>query len=287
MTEPTVLAIPFFIGSMAIEAWVLSRRQHGYELKDWAASLSGGLGSLVVNGALKGALFAWYTFLSRYAVWNPGAGVLGWVLLVLCEDLCYYAYHRASHEVRFLWSSHVVHHSSERYTLGTALRQSWTAGFVHFAFWSPLPLLGFAPENIMLMSSFSLLYQYWIHTETIGKLGPIEWIFNTPSHHRVHHGSNPQYLDRNHAGILIVWDRLFGTFEPEGEKVVYGLTKPVKSYNPVWIQVHEMFAIGRDVLRARSVGDAWRALVSMKGSGGAMEDAGVSAGMTPRADRAA
>ena len=265
MTEPTVLAIPFFLTSMLVEGWVLSRRHHGYELKDTLASLSGGLGSLVVNGALKGVLFAWYAWLFEHRVWDPGTGWLAWLLLVPAEDFCYYWYHRASHEVRLLWATHVVHHSSERYTLGTALRQSWTAPAPHFFFWAPLPLLGFRPELIMLMSSFSLIYQYWIHTETIGTLGPLEWVMNTPSHHRVHHGSNPQYLDRNHAGIFIVWDRLFGTFEPEREKVVYGLTKPVKSYHPLWLQVHELVAIARDVAGAKSLGDAARALVSMRG----------------------
>ena len=264
MTEPTVLAIPFFLASLLGEAFVLSRRGRGYGLKDTLASLSGGLGSLVVNGALKGVLFAWYSFLFEHRVWDAGTGWIAWVLLVPAEDLCYYWYHRASHEIRFLWATHVVHHSSERYTLGTALRQSWTAPIPHFFFWAPLPLLGFRPELIMLMSSFSLLYQYWIHTETIGTLGPLEWVMNTPSHHRVHHGSNPQYLDRNHAGIFIVWDRLFGTFEPEREKVVYGLTKNVKSFNPLWLQVHELVQIARDVAAAPSLKGAFLAACSMR-----------------------
>ena len=192
------------------------------------------------------------------SVVDVGSGVLAWVLLVVAEDLCYYAYHRVSHEVRLFWAGHVVHHSSRRYTLGTALRQSWTAPVLGMVFWMPLPLLGFRPEWVALMSSFSLLYQYWIHTETIGRLGPLEWVMNTPSHHRVHHGSNPQYIDRNHAGIFIVWDRLFGTFEPEGEKVVYGLTRDVGTYNPVTLQLHEFRAIAHDVQRASSFGEALR-----------------------------
>ncbi len=264
MTDPTVLAIPFFVSTMALEGWVLRRRGRGYELKDTLASLSGGLGSLVVNGLLAGGLLAWYRWLYERRLCDPGGGWLAWALLVPAEDVCYYWYHRASHELRLLWATHVAHHSSERYTLATALRQSWTAPLPHFLFWAPLPLLGFRPENIMLMSAFSLIYQYWIHTETIGRLGPLEWVMNTPSHHRVHHGSNPQYLDRNHGGIFIVWDRLFGTFEPERERVVYGVTKPVGSYHPVWIQAHELVAIAREVTQARGLGEAWRAVWSMR-----------------------
>lgn len=260
MSEPTVWAIPAFLLSMAVEAFVLSRRGEGYEAKDTAASLSGGLGSLVVKAPLKGVtLMIWYA-LYQHRIFEIPSGAAGWVMLIFAEDFCYYWFHRVCHEVRFFWATHVVHHSSVRYTLSTALRQSWTAPLVGFPFWLPLPLLGFRPENVLLMTSFSLLYQYWIHTETIGKLGPIEWIFNTPSHHRVHHGSNRQYLDRNHAGIFILWDRLFGTFEPEGEKVVYGLTKNVQSFHPVTIQVHELVDIARDVREARGAREVLHAI---------------------------
>jgi sterol desaturase/sphingolipid hydroxylase (fatty acid hydroxylase superfamily) len=148
----------------------------------------------------------------------------------------------------------VVHHSSQRYNLGTALRQTWTGFFMSFIFWLWLPLVGFPPIMVMTMQAVSLLYQFWVHTELVRRLGPLEWVMNTPSHHRVHHGSNQRYLDRNHAGVLIIWDRLFGTFEREGEKVIYGLTKNINSYNPLRIAFHEWIDIWNDVRKA----DTWR-----------------------------
>ena len=277
MTEPTIVAIPFFLASLAIEAFVLFRQGHGYEGKDTAASLSGGLGSLVVKGALKAVWFGLFAWLYQYRFFDLGMGALAWLLIIPAEDFCYYWYHRVSHEVRFFWAGHVVHHSSRRYTLATALRQSWTAPVLGMVFWMPLPLLGFRPEMVALMSSFSLLYQYWIHTETIGKLGPLEWVMNTPSHHRVHHGSNPQYIDRNHAGIFIVWDRLFGTFEPEVEKVVYGLTKDVGTYNPVTLQFGEFGDLVRDVRSARSASEALHSIFGNPAS------VGKARGATPAA----
>ena len=260
MHEPTILAIPIFLLSMAIEGFVLYREGRGYQAADTAASLSGGLGSVVVKGATRVLWFGLFMFLYEHRVFDFGVSIASIVALILAEDFCYYWYHRTSHEVRVFWAGHVAHHSSERYTLSTALRQSWTAPIMGVVFWMPLPLLGFRPEHVALMSSFSLLYQYWIHTETIGTLGPFEWFMNTPSHHRVHHGSNPQYIDRNHAGIFIIWDRLFGTFEPEVEKVRYGLTKPVGTYNPLVIQFHEFIDIARDVKNARSVREALHAI---------------------------
>ena len=181
---------------------------------------------------------------------NVGTGWPAWVALFFLEDLSYYVFHRVHHESRFFWASHVVHHSSQRYNLSTALRQTWTP-MTGIAFWAPLALLGFHPWMVLTEMSVSLLYQFWIHTEAIDRLPrPVELVFNTPSHHRVHHASNPQYLDRNYAGILIVWDRLFGTFEPEVERPVYGLTTNIATYNPARIAFHEFAAIFRDVRAA-------------------------------------
>ena len=253
MREPTVLAIPIFVLTMAIEAFVLRRKGQPYDLKDTATSLSGGIGKLVVDTFAKGFTFAVFSILYEHRIASLGDGVGGAVALVLCEDLCFYMYHRTCHEVRLFWAIHVVHHSSDRYTLATALRQSWTSPFMGFFFWMPLPLLGFRPEHVALAGALSLLYQYGLHTETIGRLGVFEWVMNTPSHHRVHHGSNPQYIDRNHAGIFISWDRLFGTFEPEVEKPVYGLTKPVGTHNPVRVQFDEFVAIVRDAVQAKNL----------------------------------
>ena len=179
------------------------------------------------------------------------AATLGW-------DFIYYWNHRFMHESRYMWAIHVVHHSSERYNLSTALRQPVADALGTFVPYSLMALLGLQPELIAQARGINLLYLYWIHTDTIRRLGPFEKVFNTPSHHRVHHGSNKQYLDRNHGSILIAWDRLFGTFEPEAEPVVYGLTKNLDTFNPARVAGHEHFEMLRDVSRSES----WRERLS-------------------------
>ena len=176
--------------------------------------------------------------------------IFSYVEITRLDDFSYYWFHRTSHENRFFWASHVVHHSSKHYHLSTALRQTWTGSFYSFIFWLWLPLIGFHPGMIIFQMSISLLYQFWIHTELIQKMPKwIELFFNTPSHHRVHHGSNPIYLDKNHAGILIIWDKLFGTFQPElkSEKVQYGLVVNIKTYNPIFIAFNEWGALFKDL----------------------------------------
>jgi len=182
-----------------------------------------------------------------------GTGVLAVAGAIAAWDALYYWNHRFMHESRWLWAIHVVHHSSERYNLSTALRQPVADAFGMFLPYGALSLLGFRPRLIETAREVNLLYQYWIHTEAVAKLGPLEEVLNTPSHHRVHHGSNRQYLDRNHGSILIIWDRLFGTFEREDEPVVYGLTKNIDSFNPARIATHEHADILADVSRA----DTW------------------------------
>ena len=249
-----VYAIPAFVLTMVLEAWWLHRRSRaghlGYAPKDTAASLAMGVGNLLASLPPKALAFAFFLWLYEHRLFDVGTGLLAWAALFVLEDLCYYAFHRAHHEVRFLWAAHVNHHSSERYNLSTALRQSWTTPLTGPIFWAPLPLLGFHPAMILVAQTVSLLYQYWIHTETIRSLGPLEAVFNTPSHHRVHHGSDDRYLDRNHGGILIVWDRLFGTFEPEQETPRYGIRKNLTTYNPFAIAFHEWAAMLRDVAGA-------------------------------------
>jgi sterol desaturase/sphingolipid hydroxylase (fatty acid hydroxylase superfamily) len=266
MKDPVLFAIPFFLLTMALEAFAVRRRGTPYAGKDTLTSLSGGLGFLAVDALARGAVLALYDRVWQHRLVDLGALAWSYPLLFVLEDLCYYAYHRTSHEVRLFWAGHVAHHSSLHYNLSTALRQSWTEPFFGWIFWLPLPLLGFRPEVIFLQQSVSLLYQYWIHTETIARLGPFEWIFNTPSHHRVHHGSDAQYLDKNHGGILIVWDRLFGTFQEEREKPTYGLTKNVGTFHPVVVQAHELVAIARDVAHAKSVRVALRAVFAGPGA---------------------
>jgi sterol desaturase/sphingolipid hydroxylase (fatty acid hydroxylase superfamily) len=259
--DPTLYAIPFFLVTLAIEPFLLARAQRsgrsvaGYEWRDTLASIGMGLVSLVFVGIINVGVFATAELLWRHRLCDLGGGPLAWTVAILGWDLSYYAYHRVEHENRLLWGCHVNHHSSRRYNLSTALRQPWTPvlGIVFYPIWS---LVGVAPWMVMVSGGLNLIYQYWVHTEAIDRLpGWFEAVFNTPSHHRVHHGSNPQYLDRNYGGILIVWDRLFGSFEPEVEAVRYGLTKNIESYSLLTIAFHEYLAIALDLYRAKSFGE--------------------------------
>ncbi|HZW63840.1 MAG TPA: sterol desaturase family protein [Flavobacteriaceae bacterium] len=254
-----VWAIPFFILAMLLELYVTTRDKFktakGYTAKDAFASITMGLGNVFLGFVSKvlvlGAFFLLY---ENFRLFTIPITWWSFVLLFFADDFSYYWFHRISHECRIFWASHVVHHSSEYYNLSTALRQTWSGGFYTFVFWLWLPLLGFHPAMILLQMSISLLYQFWIHTETIDKMPKwFEAIMNTPSHHRVHHGSNPLYLDRNHAGILIIWDKLFGTFQPEveSEKVTYGLVKNINSYHPLKIAFIEWVYLFKDVFRGK------------------------------------
>ncbi|MCW2585746.1 MAG: sterol desaturase [Frankiales bacterium] len=255
-----LLAIPGFVALLLLELAVLragqaqERRLLGYDRADTRTSLAMGTGSLVVNGAWR---LAEVVILGAAAALSPldlGHGWVAWLVALVGIDLCYYWDHRAGHQIRLLWASHVVHHSSERYNLSTALRQTWTGEYT-VLFFLPVALLGVPVELVLASWSINLLYQFWIHTEAIDKLwAPLEWVLNTPSHHRVHHGTQPQYLDRNYGGILIVWDRLFGSFEPEGERVRYGLTTNIATHNPLRVATHEYVALWRDLRTAGS----WR-----------------------------
>ncbi|MFE5258604.1 sterol desaturase family protein [Streptomyces coelicoflavus] len=255
MIPAVVYAIPAFLLLVAVEAlsyrFLPDDEERGYEPRDTVTSMSMGAGSQVVGLPWKAFTIVAYAALFTLAPWQLSpASAWTWVLLFFGDDLAYYVFHRSHHRVRVLWASHVVHHSSVRFNLSTALRQSWTP-MTTLPFWLPLALLGIPPWMILLQQSVSLVYQFFLHTERVDKLWrPIEFILNTPSHHRVHHGSNNAYLDRNYGGILIIWDRLLGTFEPEGERVVYGLTKNIDTYNPLRVAFHEYAATWRDVRTA-------------------------------------
>jgi sterol desaturase/sphingolipid hydroxylase (fatty acid hydroxylase superfamily) len=234
---------------------------------------AGGVAAVVAGGLAITTTFASRTTADR--LWRRrvgrdlGTGPLAVAAAVLGWDFIYYWNHRFMHESRYMWAIHVVHHSSERYNLSTALRQPVADAFGTFVPYSLLCLLGFRPELVASARGVNLLYQYWIHTDAIRRLGPFESVLNTPSHHRVHHGSNPQYLDRNHGSILIVWDKLFGTFEPEGDTVVYGLTKNIDTFDPVRIATHEH----ADMLRDVAASTTWRERLSfvLRGPGWAYE----------------
>ena len=268
-------AIPVFFLLMLLEGIVLTREakedaidrageaaaRKGYALKDTVTSLTMGLASQVVLAVITLLGLGGYLVLWNLTPLDLGTGWVAWTVAILGKDFVFYWFHRASHESRLLWAGHVVHHSSEHFNLSTALRQQWTP-LTAWPFGAVLILLGVNPALFVLSTSINLLYQFWIHTEAIDKLWrPIEYVFNTPSHHRVHHGMNPQYLDKNYGGILIVFDRLFGSFEPEVEKVRYGITKPIDSYNPFWVAIHEYVAIVRDMRGDRRWGDRLTRLV--------------------------
>lgn len=251
MFNPVVIAIPFFALTIGAEAWYAYRtRSDIYDKKDAWNNIFIGFASVAFGalfGLFIGAIYAFAYTLAPFKF--PADAWWTWIILFFVDDFAYYWFHRISHESRLFWNFHVVHHSSEQYNLSVAVRQSWFSGLLHWVFYAPLMLLGFAPWMFLVIHGFNLIYQFWIHTKLVGKLGPLETIFNTPSHHRVHHGVNDQYLDKNYAGVLIVWDRMFGSFVTETEEPRYGIIKPVNSFNPLWINTHawfEMFAAIRE-----------------------------------------
>lgn len=255
---PVILyyAIPFFVLLLSIEAWFSYKEsKHLYHTKDTFGSLGLGIGNVITGFFTKALIFGFFTFLYNHRIFQLDIGVWWyWILLFFADDFSYYWFHRISHHVNYFWASHVVHHSSRQYNLAAALRQTWTGNATGaFLFWAWMPLVGFHPIWILFMQQISLIYQFWIHTETIYKLpAPIEFIFNTPSHHRVHHGSDIKYLDKNHAGILVIWDRLFGSFKAEEERPVYGLTINIESYNPAVLAFKTWGALLHKVLHAGS-----------------------------------
>ena len=265
----TTYAIPAYILLIIVELvsyrFLPDEDEQGYTVRDTATSLSMGLGYVVLNIGWSLLYLAAYdgvhdlTPLHIGSSWPAAVGVfVGW-------DFFYYWEHRANHRVRLLWASHINHHSSRHFNLSTALRQPWT-GIGSLPFGLPLVALGFSPAAIFTAQAANLLYQFWIHTERIGTMWrPVEAVMNTPSHHRVHHGSNRRYLDRNYAGVFIVWDRMFRTFTPETERVVFGLTKNIETYNPLRVAFHEYAAIGRDLKAVSTLRDRWTVLFGSPG----------------------
>ena len=275
-------SIPFFFLLMGLEVAVSARGDKRlHRLNDSVADLSCGILSQisgVFTKLLTVGIYIWVG--SRWGVqewwgvvpsWPEGVPfasfpgfpwfrvrlpeLLSWSAVFVLVDLAYYWSHRLSHRINLLWAGHVVHHSSEEYNLAVALRQSSLHGLFTWIFYLPLALVGIPWEMFTACYALNLVYQFWIHTRAVGILSPAaEWILNTPSHHRVHHGINPEYLDRNYAGVFIVWDRLFGSFQPEEDEPVYGITKPLRSWNPLWANVHVFWDIFRDLLDA----EGWR-----------------------------
>lgn len=265
------LAIPFFFLLMAVEAIALRRKgiRRAYRFTDSITNLSCGVGQQVLEPFLKGISLYPYVWLWEHARITDVSmrSPVAWVLVIVAGDLAYYTYHRACHRIGFLWAIHAVHHQSEEYNLSVALRQPWFQTLVSPFFYLPLAVVGVPPAMLLGAITIDTLYQFWIHTRAIGRLGPLEWVLNTPSHHRVHHGIDPAYLDKNYAGIFIVWDRLFGTFEPEGREPVYGTVKESKSLDPSWVNFEgwlELLAMsqrtrkGADKIRVWFAPPEWR-----------------------------
>jgi sterol desaturase/sphingolipid hydroxylase (fatty acid hydroxylase superfamily) len=260
--NPIALAIPFFLLLIGVEVAVaIHRRRVVHHLADALADLGCGIAQQVALVFFAASLLALYAAIQdRYSVLEFSEGSLWpWLIAFVYVDLAYYWWHRASHEVNLFWAAHAVHHQSEDYNLAVALRQGIVTSFTSLPFNLPLALFGVPTSVYAAMLAISLLYQFWIHTELVGRLGAAEWVLNTPSHHRVHHAVNPRYLDRNYAAILIVWDRLFGTFAEERERPVYGTTKPIASFHPLWAQVHEFAVVAR---KAREL-PRWRDRVAI------------------------
>ncbi|MEM7097671.1 MAG: sterol desaturase family protein [Pseudomonadota bacterium] len=260
----TSIIVPFFLIALVVESWLSRRRRLGlYQGKDFIVSMTMLVFASLVDAIPKVCAFLVFFVLHEI---SPLRDVVerqwwAWGLLFFLDDFIYYWFHRANHDVRLLWAGHVPHHSSQKLNLGTALRQGVTERVHKYFFWLPLPLLGFDPLMIFLMIGLNLFYQFWIHTELVGRLpSVIESVFNTPSHHRVHHASNVRYLDCNLGGVLIVWDRLFGTFSPEddAEPVRYGLTHNIRSFNPFLVAFGEYRRMCSDCLSADRWVDRWR-----------------------------
>jgi len=252
------VAIPIFFLLIGVESWLGRRRGVAlYEFADSITDLSCGIGQQVTQVFLKGAQILLYVVIfERLRLFDaPATTWWSWVALLVLLDLGYYAFHRASHRVNFIWATHVVHHQSEEFNLAVALRQSVLQSLFSTPFYLPLALLGFPPLMFVGARTINTLYQFWIHTRLVGRLGPLEWVLNTPSHHRVHHGINPKYIDRNYAGMFIVWDRLFGTFEVEEEEPAYGTVKPLASWNPLWANVDYWVTQWKMAAATRRLGD--------------------------------
>lgn len=252
---PVEYAIPFFILLIVLEMiWARRNAPQKYEPRDTLTSLALGVGSTAAGALTAGIVAAAAVWLFQHRVATIGWAWWAWIACFVLDDFNYYWAHRTGHRVRWFWAAHVNHHSSQHYNLSTALRQTWT-GFIALSFvfriWPAF--IGFDPVMIATCGAVNLIYQFWIHTEAVGRLPRwFEAVMNTPSHHRVHHAINPVYLDRNYAGVFIVWDRLFRTFQPErdDQRIQYGIVRQLGSFNVLWAVFHEWIEIAKDVWRA-------------------------------------
>ncbi len=255
LPDPVQYAVPGFIILVLAEMLVArARDKQRYEPKDTLTSLSLGLGSTIAGALVGGMAYAIAVWVAQFAVFQIGYAWYWFVICFVIDDLAYYAFHRSAHRVRWFWASHVIHHSSQHYNLSTALRQTWTGFFsLGFLFRLPLFLIGFPPAMVFFVAGINLIYQFWIHTEIVDRMPRwFEAIMNTPSHHRVHHATNPRYLDSNYAGVFIIWDKMFGSYvaERDDDRPRYGIVKQLGSFNLLWAAFHEWIGIAKDVWAA-------------------------------------
>ena len=250
MSELTQVASVVIITVILSElVFQLVKRSKVYDVKDSLVNLFIGLlGSALMKGIWTGLMFAGFTSLFALTPLRLDASKWWyWPLALIVSDFCYYWYHRFGHELRIFWGTHSIHHSSEDYNLSTSVRLSWLESSFRWIFWAPVPLMGVAPVNAVIAYFIIRYYQVWLHTRKFKSIPVFEQIFTVPSHHRVHHGTNPQYIDKNYGGCLIIWDKLFGTFQKEEEAVVYGVLKPIETYNPIRINFDEYVSLIKDV----------------------------------------
>lgn len=272
--DPVIWSIPIFFLLIGIELVfdAVKRRREGkgfYRLNDAFANISCGVIDQSTGVFVKvftiGAYAVTYELFQNWVPWDMQENWLSFAILFVSADLAYYWSHRLGHEVNLFWTGHVVHHQSEEYNLSVALRQGSFQKLLLFWVYLPLAMIGFPPEWFVVSMGFNLLYQFWIHTELVGNMGVLEYVLNTPSHHRVHHGRNPKYIDKNHAGVFIIWDRMFGTFQKEEERPTYGITRPLNTFNPVMAHVQPFKNLVLDLKRIPSWGDRVRYLFSPPG----------------------
>jgi sterol desaturase/sphingolipid hydroxylase (fatty acid hydroxylase superfamily) len=259
VTDVYIIGLPIIFMLMMAEATVSQyQNKKYYKNKDTLCTSGLVVGNILMSLTIKGATLALHFYLYQFRVFDISNSIpvwLLWVLTFVLIDFVFYIYHRCSHKIRFLWAIHMSHHSSQEMNFGVSLRQAWLGPVSKIPFFAILPLIGFDPTVIAVAGVISTLWGVVGHTQMVGKLGPLEWILNTPSHHRVHHGSNPEYIDKNYGNLLIIWDRLFGTFEPEKAKVTYGLVNNVNTFNPIKITLMDWQAMLREIKEKEKVSE--------------------------------
>lgn len=276
MVESAIVlySIPAFFILIGVELLATRiKKKPLYRFNDAITSIACGVSSEIVGIFIKSAFFLGYLLIyEHFKIYEIPNTIWSWVVLFLGVDFFYYWFHRKSHEVNAIWATHIVHHQSEDYNFSTALRQAWFQTAFSWVFYLPLAFVGFDPNMFIAVKGINLVYQFWIHTRLIGKMGFLEWFMNTPSHHRVHHGKNPKYLDKNYAAVFIIWDRMFGTYQKEEEEPVYGTTKALESFNPVWTNFHYWFDLFKLASRCTNIKDKIK--VFLKPPGWQPEDLG-------------